>query len=55
MIHPKGSVKEAMGDRNLGLRTDGGAPSRNVIGVKVGFMLDLRQSWAVVFLALPSY
>lgn len=32
-----------MGERNLGLRTEGRAPSRNggVIGVKVGFVLDL--------------
>lgn len=46
-----------MGERNLGLRTEGGAPSRSggVIGVKVGLMLDLRQSWAVVFLAPPLY
>lgn len=38
VIHLKGSFNEARGDRNLELRTEDGAPSRNggVIGVKVG-------------------
>lgn len=51
VIHLKGSFNEARGDRNLELRTEDGAPSRNggVIGVKVGLVLGLRQSWAVVF------
>lgn len=57
VIHPKGFSNEARGDRNLELRTEDGAPTRNrgVIGVKVGFVLDLGQSWAVVFQALPTY